>query len=48
MTQVKRHLAIVLDGLVQSAPTILSQITTNGQISGSFTQKEVHARWSTS
>jgi SecD/SecF fusion protein len=40
-SQVRRHLAIVLDGLVMSAPHIMSQITTNGQISGGFTQKEV-------
>jgi SecD/SecF fusion protein len=40
-SQVKRHLAIILDGLVMSAPTINSRITTNGQITGSFTVKEV-------
>jgi SecD/SecF fusion protein len=40
-SQVKRHLAIILDGLVMSAPTINSEISTHGQISGSFTQKEV-------
>lgn len=40
-TQVRRHLAIILDALVMSAPTINSEIRTNGQISGSFTQKEV-------
>jgi SecD/SecF fusion protein len=40
-TQIKRHLAIILDGLIMSAPTINSQITTHGQISGSFTNKEV-------
>jgi SecD/SecF fusion protein len=40
-TQVKRHLAIILDGLVMSAPTINSEISTHGQISGSFTNKEV-------
>jgi SecD/SecF fusion protein len=38
---VKRHLAIILDGQVMSAPTINSEISTNGQISGSFTNKEV-------
>jgi len=42
-TSNKRHLAIVLDGLVMSAPTINSQISTHGQISGSFTNKEVDA-----
>jgi SecD/SecF fusion protein len=40
-SQIKRHLAIVLDGLVMSAPTINSRITTSGQITGSFTVKEV-------
>jgi SecD/SecF fusion protein len=40
-SQVKRHLAIILDGLIMSAPTINSEISTHGQISGSFTQKEV-------
>ena len=36
-----RGLAIVLDGRVQSAPTIEGRITTDGRISGSFTQEEV-------
>src|SRR5688572_26331353 len=36
-----RQLAIVLDGRVQSAPTIEGRITTEGQITGSFTQEEV-------
>jgi SecD/SecF fusion protein len=40
-SQRKRHLAIVLDGLVMSAPTINSRISTHGQITGSFTRKEV-------
>lgn len=40
-TQVKRHLAIILDGLVSSAPTINSEIRTHGQISGNFTRREV-------
>ena len=40
-TSNKRHLAIILDGQVMSAPTINSQISTHGQISGSFTSKEV-------
>ena len=39
--QKRRHLAIILDGLVMSAPTINSEIRTQGQISGNFTQKEV-------
>ncbi|MCI0684537.1 MAG: protein translocase subunit SecD [Gemmataceae bacterium] len=42
-TQIRRHLAIILDGLVMSAPTINSEIRTHGQISGSFTNKEVNA-----
>jgi preprotein translocase subunit SecD len=41
--QIRRHLAIILDGLVMSAPTINSEIRTHGQISGSFTAKEVDA-----
>jgi SecD/SecF fusion protein len=40
-SQKRRHLAIILDGMVMSAPTINSQIRTQGQISGNFTQKEV-------
>jgi SecD/SecF fusion protein len=40
-SQVKRHLSIILDGLVVSAPTINSEITYNGQITGSFTAREV-------
>jgi SecD/SecF fusion protein len=40
-SQIKRHLAIVLDGLIMSAPTINSEIRTHGQISGSFTGREV-------
>ena len=36
-----RQLAIVLDGRVQSAPTIESQINNEGQITGSFTTEEV-------
>ena len=41
-TMTHRHLAIILDGLVMSAPTINSEIRNQGQISGSFTQKEVN------
>src|SRR5262245_17052848 len=37
----KRHLAIILDGLVMSAPTINSEIRERGQITGSFSQREV-------
>ncbi|MEQ1759863.1 MAG: protein translocase subunit SecD [Vicinamibacterales bacterium] len=36
-----RFLAIIVDGRVQSAPRIESRITTDGRISGSFTQEEV-------
>lgn len=36
-----RYLAIVLDGRVQSAPRIEARITTDGRITGSFTQEEV-------
>ena len=36
-----RQLAIILDGRVQSAPRIDSKITTEGRITGSFTQDEV-------
>jgi SecD/SecF fusion protein len=39
-SQKRRHLAIILDGMVMSAPTINSPIQTQGQISGNFTQKE--------
>src|SRR4051794_33580088 len=38
---VGRQLAIILDGRVQSAPTLESRITTEGRITGSFTQEEV-------
>jgi preprotein translocase subunit SecD len=38
---INRQLAIILDGRVQSAPTIESRITSEGRISGSFTQEEV-------
>src|SRR3954462_13034995 len=36
-----RQLAIILDGKVQSAPTLESRITTEGRITGSFTPEEV-------
>ena len=36
-----RQLAIILDGRVQSAPRIDSRITTDGRITGSFTNEEV-------
>src|SRR5207248_8704246 len=42
-SQVKRHLAIILDGLIVSAPTINSEIGQHGQISGSVTAREVDA-----
>ncbi|MBI2222741.1 MAG: protein translocase subunit SecD [Acidobacteria bacterium] len=35
-----RQLAIILDGRVQSAPTIEGRITDEGRITGSFTQQE--------
>jgi len=37
---VGRRLAIVLDGRVESAPTIQSQITDNGRITGRYTAQE--------
>src|SRR5262249_39775767 len=37
----KRHLAIILDGLVTSAPTINSEISSHGQITGDFSEEEV-------
>jgi len=40
-SQLKRHLAIILDGLIVSAPTVNSEIRQHGQISGNFTQREV-------
>src|SRR5262249_9761843 len=42
-TQIKRRLAILLDGLIVAAPTITSAIGQHGQISGSFTPAEVKA-----
>jgi preprotein translocase subunit SecD len=36
-----KSLAIILDGRVQSAPRLESRITTDGRITGSFTQEEV-------
>ncbi len=36
-----KQLAIIVDGRVQSAPTIQSRITTDGQITGSYTPQEV-------
>jgi len=37
---IKERLAILLDGFVQSAPVIQSRITTQGEITGSFTSEE--------
>ena len=37
---INRRLAIVLDGIVQSAPVIQSRITDQGQITGKFTREE--------
>ena len=42
-SQTKRHLAIILDGLIESAPTVNSEIREHGQITGNFTQKECDA-----
>jgi SecD/SecF fusion protein len=39
--KIKRHLSIILDGLVMSAPTINSEISYAGQITGDFTRREV-------
>jgi SecD/SecF fusion protein len=36
-----RHLAIMLDSMIESAPRLNSPISTNGQITGNFTKKEV-------
>lgn len=36
-----RHLAIVLDGQIRSAPSLQSSIRSSGQITGEFTKKEV-------
>lgn len=38
----KRHLAIILDEMVESAPTINEAIRNEGQISGNFTMKEAN------
>ena len=38
----KRHLAVLLDGKVQSAPSVLGTIGSEGQITGRFTQKEIN------
>lgn len=42
-TKAVRHLAIILDAEVMSAPTIQSTIRDRGQISGSFTQKDIES-----
>ena len=39
-SNLRRRLAIVLDGVVQSAPVIQSRITDRGQITGQFTRQE--------
>jgi len=36
-----RHLAVLLDGKVQSAPRLITTIGAEGQITGRFTQKEI-------
>ena len=38
---INRQLAIILDGRIQSAPTIQSRITGEGRITGAFTQQDV-------
>ncbi len=44
-TRKYRHLAVILDSMVMSAPTINSEIRTSGQISSpTFTQKQVDAQ----
>lgn len=40
-TEFKRHLAILLDGKIISAPSLNQPIRTDGMISGSFTVKDV-------
>jgi SecD/SecF fusion protein len=37
----RRHLAVILDGVVESAPTLNAVISESGVIQGSFTKKEV-------
>jgi SecD/SecF fusion protein len=37
----KRHLAIILDGKIESAPSIISPISTHGRITGGFTKEKV-------
>ncbi len=39
--ELKNQLAIILDGIVYSAPNILTTITDQGQITGSFTKEQV-------
>jgi preprotein translocase subunit SecD len=39
--KVYRHLAIILDGMIMSAPTINSAIGADGQITGDFSQQKV-------
>ncbi len=41
-SNIGRRLAIILDNVVKSAPTIESRITRNGQITGRFTLDEAH------
>jgi SecD/SecF fusion protein len=42
-TKFYRHLAIILDGQIMSAPRLMSAISTNGQITGNFNTKEVNS-----
>ena len=40
-TSFKRILAVILDGQVRSAPTLNAIISSQGQITGDFSQKEI-------
>jgi len=39
---IKRHLAVVLEGMIESAPVLQSAIRHEGQITGDFTPKEIN------
>lgn len=41
ITPVKRHLAIILDGLVLSVPTVNSEVSSKGRIDGNFLEEEI-------
>jgi preprotein translocase subunit SecD len=40
--ELKSQLAIILNGVVYSAPNILTTISDRGQITGNFTEREIH------